>query len=179
MTAEVTPHHLMLDDHEAVERGPLLKVNPPLRSEEDIKALREGLRDGTIDVIGTDHAPHPAETKTVSWDEASFGMTGIETALPVVAEVLTDVKSGHVDWHRLVQVMSSMPATICGIDDIAGQAIEVGAHANLCIVESGGPWVIELNQQLSKSSNSPFAGFPIRHRVVGTVNAGRVTRSIR
>jgi len=176
VTAEVTPHHLTLTDQEAVERGPLLKVNPPLRSEDDVVALREGLRDGTIDAVGTDHAPHPREAKSRPWPQASFGMTAIETALPIVAEVLTDPSTGDVDWRRLIEVMSSAPAAIGGLADRTG-AVRPGATADFCVVESGGRWSVDASSQLSRSRNTPFDGRQFSHRVVLSVVSGRVTYS--
>ncbi|MDR5700926.1 dihydroorotase [Agromyces aerolatus] len=172
VTAEVTPHHLTLFDTDAAERGPALKVNPPLRSAEDVRALRAALLDGTIDVIGTDHAPHPAETKAGSWADAAFGMTAIETALPVVAEVLT--VGGRTDWTRLVEVMSARPAQITGL---AENSVEIGAAADFTVIEDAPGGRIDLDTHLSRSANSPFSGFPATHRVALTVLDGRVTYS--
>jgi dihydroorotase len=178
VTAEVTPHHLALTDDDAVERGPALKVNPPLRSRDDVLALREALRDGTIDIVGTDHAPHPRATKELPWPKAAFGMTAIETALPVVAEVLADSQSGAVDWERLVEVMSTAPARIGGIPSPGGGRLAVGSAADFCVVEAGGPWPIEAARMLSASANTPFDQLPVRHRVVLTVLGGRVTHAV-
>ena len=173
VSAEVTPHHLVLTDDDAVARGPALKVNPPLRSRDDVRALREAVRDGTIDAIGTDHAPHPREAKTRPWGSAAFGLTAIETALPIVAEVLRG--PGGVDWPRLVEVMSSTPARL---GDLAPPRLEVGAAADFCVVEEGGPWRVRAEEQFSRSRNTPFDGRTMAHRVVCTVLAGRVTHSI-
>ncbi|PJJ63598.1 dihydroorotase [Compostimonas suwonensis] len=174
VTAEVTPHHLMLTDEDAVARGPALKVNPPLRSRDDVLAMREALRDGTIDAIGTDHAPHPAAAKERPWQTAASGLTTIETALPVVASVLTDARTGAVDWAHLTRVMSVTPARIGGLTH-AGTEWEPGAAANFCVVEEGGPWQFDASQMLSRSTNMPFDGLAVRHRVVATVLGGRVT----
>lgn len=172
VTAEVTPHHLALFDLDAAERGPELKVNPPLRSDQDVRALRAAVLDGTIDAIGTDHAPHPSASKAGTWAAAAFGMTAIETALPVVAEVLT--VGGRTDWRRLVEVMSSRPAEIGGLDR---PALEVGAPADLCVVERVRGSAIDIEEHRSRSRNSPFDGFPADVRVVQTMVAGRVTAS--
>jgi len=173
VTAEVTPHHLMLTDTDAVRRGPLLKVNPPLRTDEDVTALREALRDGTIDAVGTDHAPHPTESKRRGWIDGAFGMTAIETALPIVADVVTDPHTGIVDWERLVHVMSTVPARIGSLR--RASRVEIGEPADLCIVETGGPWTVSAETMLSKSVNTPFDGLTIRHRVIKTMLSGRVT----
>ncbi|MER7006938.1 dihydroorotase [Dactylosporangium sp. NPDC000555] len=173
VSAEVAPHHLLLTDEDAVRRGPALKVNPPLRSRDDVEALREAVRDGTIDAIGTDHAPHPAEAKSRPWETAAFGLTAIETALPIVAEVL---RTPHgVDWPRLVEVMSATPARHGGV---AAPRIEVGADADFCVVEEGGPWQVRADEHHSRSRNTPFDGLAVGHRVICTVLAGRVTHSV-
>lgn len=172
VTAEVTPHHLALSDDDAVAHGAALKVNPPLRSPEDVAALREALIDGTIDAVATDHAPHPAATKSKPWPEAAFGMTALETALPVVAEVLTT--QGRTSWDRLAEAMSTAPARIGGL---SRATIAVGSPADLCIVEAGAPYEISLSDHHSRSSNSPFAGYTVRHRVILTMLAGRITHS--
>jgi dihydroorotase len=174
VTAEVTPHHLVLTDDDAARRGPALKVNPPLRSPDDVAALREALRDGTIDAVGTDHAPHPAAAKGRPWPEAAFGMTAIETALPVVADVLTDA-GGDVRWDRLIEAMSTAPARIGGLEPRWGAELKIGDSADLCVVEVGGPWPVRVANHLSGSENSPFDGLPVRFRVVTTVLGGRVT----
>jgi dihydroorotase len=174
VTAEVTPHHLMLTDDDAARRGPALKVNPPLRSPDDVAALREALRDGTIDAVGTDHAPHPAAAKGRAWPEAAFGMTAIETALQVVADVLTDA-DGDVRWDRLIEAMSTAPARIGGLGPRWGAELKIGDSADLCVVEVGGPWPVRVANHLSASENSPFDGLSARFRVVTTVLGGRVT----
>lgn len=172
VTAEVTPHHLALSDYDAVVRGPALKVNPPLRSPEDVEALREALADGTIDVVATDHAPHPAATKSKPWPEAAFGMTALETALPVVAEVLT--VQGRTSWDRLVEAMTAAPARIGGL---TRAPIAVGSPADLCVVETGALYEISVSDHHSRSNNSPFAGYTVRHRVTMTMLDGRITHS--
>ncbi|MCU1440279.1 MAG: pyrC2 [Rhodoglobus sp.] len=172
VTAEVTPHHLALSDEDAVKRGPALKVNPPLRSLGDVSALREALADGTIDVVATDHAPHPEATKSKSWRDAAFGMTAIETALPVVAEVLTT--AGRTSWSRVAEVMSVAPARIGGL---RRESITVGSSADLCVIESGPEYQLSVDDHHSRSRNSPFAGYSVRHRVILTMLEGRITHS--
>jgi dihydroorotase len=172
VTAEVTPHHLALSDEDAVKRGPALKVNPPLRSPDDVRALREALADGTIDVVATDHAPHPDATKRKPWPDAAFGMTAIETALPVVADVLTT--AGRTSWGRVAEVMSIAPARIGGL---GREPLSVGSSADLCVIESGAPYELAVDVHYSRSGNSPFAGYSVRHRVVMTMLEGRITHS--
>lgn len=175
VTAEVTPHHLSLSDDDAVAAGPALKVNPPLRSPDDIAALRAALVDGTIDVVATDHAPHPAETKSRPWPTAAFGLTAIETALPIVAEVVTGA-AGEVDWVRLARVLGSAPAEIGGIAAIAGRTPDVGGPATFCVVEDAA-WTVDPAAQRSLSRNTPFAGRAMQHRVALTMLEGKVTHA--
>jgi dihydroorotase len=129
VTAEVTPHHLLLTDELARSYDPVFKVNPPLRTEEDVLALRAGLADGTIDIVATDHAPHPGESKECEWQEAAFGMVGLEHALSIVASTM--VASGLMDWSALQDRMSTAPARIGGYGD-HGRALEIGAPAHCC-----------------------------------------------
>ncbi|PWB97979.1 dihydroorotase [Salinibacterium hongtaonis] len=173
VTAEVTPHHLAVSDDDALERGPELKVNPPLRAPSDIEALREALRDGTIDVIGTDHAPHPMETKRRPWPEASFGLTALETALPIVAEVLTN--DGVTDWDAVARVMSETPARIGRIDTLAGRPLAVGEPATFCVILPVESWVVDPEQHFSRSRNTPFGGRGMQARVVATMIDGQLT----
>ncbi|WP_207205379.1 dihydroorotase [Microbacterium protaetiae] len=169
VTAEVTPHHLLLTDEDAAERGPSLKVNPPLRSPDDVRALQDALRDGTIDAIGTDHAPHSAPRKAGDWRTAAFGLTALETALPVVAELCTGVDG--VDWARVASVMSHAPARIGGIDDIAGRQVAVGEPATLTLVEPG-PTVVRAKEQVTRSANTPFEGRQFGWRTTLTLIEG-------
>jgi Dihydroorotase and related cyclic amidohydrolases len=175
VTAEVTPHHLVLTNDDGVRVGPALKVNPPLRAPADVSALRVALRDGTIDTIGTDHAPHPDEAKRKPWRDAAFGLTAIETALPIVAEVLTDADTGEVDWDLLTRVMSRKPASIGGIAETAGRPVSIGEPATFCVVENGGPWIVRGREHQSISYNTPFEGRPLTWRVRLTVRDGLVT----
>lgn len=170
ITAEVTPHHLLLTEQLVRSFDPVYKVNPPLRTEDDTIALREALIDGTIDVVGTDHAPHSAEKKDCEWDAAAFGMVGLENAASAVQEVLID--SGRSNWQRFQEVMSSKPAVIAGLHD-HGQ-IRVGAVANLVLVDPTAQRTIE-SKSASKSSNNPFAGKTLPGRVLMTIYRGEFT----
>lgn len=171
VTAEVTPHHLLLTDELARTYDPVYKVNPPLRTEADVLALREALIDGTIDIIATDHAPHPAEAKECEWDAAAFGMVGLETAFSVAQLVLID--SGRSNWQRLAEVMSLNPAKIAA-DLGQGEAIKVGSTANLALVDPAVQREIVAVTE-SKSRNNPFAGMTLPGRVVHTIYRGRPT----
>ena len=155
VTAEVTPHHLLLTDELITGYDPIYKVNPPLRSQEDVLAVREGLADGTIDIVATDHAPHPREDKDCEWSAAAFGMTGLETAFSVV--YTTMVKSGLMTMERLVEAMSTLPAKIGGYMG-QGSGLVLGSPAHLALVDPNDERVIDATKFASKSSNSPFHG---------------------
>ena len=170
VTAEVTPHHLLLTDDLVSNYDSVFKVNPPLRTEKDVIALRNGLADGTIDIVGTDHAPHPTEDKDCEWQSAAFGMVGLETALSVVAKAMIDTKL--MDWAGLVDRMSIAPAKIAGYAR-HGQAIKVGSAANLTIVDTTAKWIVDRNRLASKSKNTPFEGMELPAQVVHTFLNGK------
>jgi len=172
VTAEVTPHHLLLTCDLLEGYDPVYKVNPPLRPEEDVQALRAGLADGTIDAVATDHAPHAAHDKDHAFGEAAFGMLGLETALGVVA--LTMVETGLLDWAGVADRMSVRPAAIGRLAGHGG-AIDAGAAANLTLVDPAAAWTVEPDALASKSRNTPFAGCRLPARVVATVLQGRPT----
>jgi dihydroorotase len=176
VTAEVTPHHLMLTDDLARGYDPVFKVNPPLRSQADVDALREALADGTIDCVATDHAPHALEDKEAEWGAALPGMTGLETALGVVALVM--VESGRLSWRQVAERMSSAPARIGRLSDGPephGRPIAVGEPANLCLVDAAAPWTVDPRKSASRSRNTPFAGRTLPVRVIATFLRGRPT----
>ncbi|MFI7222103.1 dihydroorotase [Nonomuraea angiospora] len=173
VTAEVTPHHLLLTDEQAAAGDTIHKVNPPLRSAADVVALRAALLDGTIDAVATDHAPHPARRKGTGWCDAAFGMLGLETALAVVAEVLGE--GGEPDWSLIADAMSHRPARIGGIDAIAGRPLTPGEPATFTLVDPNANWTVDPTEHQSLSANTPFAHFRFRHRVVATVVESRVT----
>lgn len=174
VTAEVTPHHLLLTDEAVSDRDTRYKVNPPLRTAEDVDALRAALRDGTIDAVATDHAPHTAESKDRDWCHAAFGMTGLETALAVVADVLTG-PDGEPDWALVSEVMSRRPARISGIADEAGRALAPGEPATFTLIDPEAHWTADPAKGQSMARNSPFTGRRFRHRVTATIVAGHVT----
>ena len=153
VTAEVTPHHLLLTDDLVENYDPIYKVNPPLRTEKDVMALREGLAEGVIDIVATDHAPHPSEDKDCEWQAAAFGMVGLETALSVV--IKTMIESKLMSWPDLINRMSTRPAEIAGYKN-QGKQIAEGIEANLVILDPTLSWTVNRNELRSKSKNTPF-----------------------
>ncbi|MBE7188077.1 dihydroorotase [Jatrophihabitans endophyticus] len=172
VTAEVTPHHLLLTCDLLAGYDPVFKVNPPLRPSEDVTALREALADGTIDAVATDHAPHAAHDKDHAFADAAFGMLGLETALGVVAATM--VTTGLLDWAGVADRMSVRPARIGRVHD-QGQPIEVGQAANLTLVDPTGEWTVDPGRLASLSRNTPFAGRSLPASVVATLFRGRLT----
>ncbi|CAB4719143.1 unannotated protein [freshwater metagenome] len=158
VTAEVTPHHLLLTDDLAKSYDPVFKVNPPLRAQSDVMALREGLAEGVIDIVATDHAPHTMETKECEWQEASFGMLGLETALSIVQKTMVD--TGLMSWSQVADRMSTAPARI-GRYLNQGQNLAVGSAANLMVVDPSRVWTVDRDLMASKSRNTPFHGFEL------------------
>ena len=171
VTAEVTPHHLLLTDELVANYDPVFKVNPPLRTEQDVKALRAGLADGTIDIVGTDHAPHPTEDKDCEWQSAAFGMVGLETALSVVVKSMIETKL--MSWSDLVDRMSIAPARIAGYTN-HGREIEVGSPANLAIIDTSLNWIVDRNRLASKSKNTPFQAMSLPASVLHTFFNGKL-----
>jgi len=169
VTAEVTPHHLILTDELARSYDPIYKVNPPLRTQEDVEALRAALADGTIDIVATDHAPHPREDKDCEWASAAFGMVGLETAFAILHTTM--IATGIMDWNRLSEVMSSTPAEIGRYSD-QGEPLRVGATANIALVDPSKSWRVDRDQLFSKSNNTPFHGFTFTGDVVHTIYRG-------
>ena len=168
VTAEVTPHHLLLTDDYVESYDPVYKVNPPLRTEADVHALREGLADGTIDIIATDHAPHPLEAKDCEWSAAAFGMVGLETAFSI--GYMTMVKSGLITLATLVDRMSTRPAEI-GRFAAHGRLAE-GAPANFFLVDLEKEWEVDRAALHSKSRNTPFHAMRLPGQVMKTFHNG-------
>ncbi len=168
VTAEVTPHHLLLTDEKVESYDPVFKVNPPLRTNSDVIALREGLADGTIDIIATDHAPHPNEAKDCEWSAAAFGMVGLETAFSIA--YLTMVQSGLMTLADLVNRMSGAPARI---GRYAGHGeIKVNSPANVVLVDLAATWHVERGHLHSKSKNTPFHGMELPGVIKKTFHNG-------
>lgn len=175
VTAEVTPHHLLLTDESAISFDPIFKVNPPLRTQDDVDALRAALVDGTIDIVATDHAPHPVEDKECEWESAAFGMVGLETAFSIVYSTL--VANGAMTWNRLASVMSIAPANI-GRYANHGHQLEVGKPAHITVVNPEGYVTINRDDLASKSRNTPFHGMNFQGTVVATIFNGRLTHKV-
>ena len=169
VTAEVTPHHLLLTDDYANSYDPIFKVNPPLRTQRDVEALREGLADGTIDIVATDHAPHPAEAKECEWQEAAFGMLGLESALSIVNQTM--VQTGLLNWEGVADRMSRAPSRIAGYENHGGK-IEVGALAHLTVINPTQTYRVDRDLVASRSRNTPFHGMELSGVIQGTFFRG-------
>ena len=172
VTAEVTPHHLLLTQDLVASFDPVYKVNPPLRRAEDVQALRDAVADGTIDAIATDHAPHPREDKDCEWAAAAMGMLGLETALGIVAEAL--VVPGLLDWEGVAERMSVAPAQIAGLAD-QGRSIAPGSPAHVTVWDPNTPTLVAAEALASRSSNSPYLGRQLPGRVRHVFFHGRPT----
>ncbi|HEX5496690.1 MAG TPA: dihydroorotase, partial [Mycobacteriales bacterium] len=169
ITAEVTPHHLTLTDDLAVGYDPVYKVNPPLRTAEDVAALRQGLADGVIDCVATDHAPHALEDKETEWAAARPGMLGLQTALSVVVHAM--VHTGLLDWRGVADRMSVRPARIGQLDGFGAEVAE-GVEANLVLLDPDAAGTVDPAGFASRSRNTPFAGRTLPARVVATFLRG-------
>ncbi|MDV8076851.1 dihydroorotase [Rhodococcus sp. IEGM 1370] len=172
ITAEVTPHHLLLDDSRLETYDAINKVNPPLREKSDVDALRRGLADGVIDCVATDHAPHAEQDKCCEFSIARPGMLGLETALSIVVDTM--VTPGLLDWRGVARVMSERPAAIVGLAD-QGRPIEVGEIANLTLVDANSSWTVSGAKLASVAHNTPFEDMTFSSKVTTTVLRGRIT----
>ncbi|RII43135.1 dihydroorotase [Galactobacter valiniphilus] len=172
VTAEVTPHHLLLTDELVREYDPVYKVNPPLRTAADVEALRAAVADGTIDCIGTDHAPHPTEAKECEWAAAAMGMTGLETALPVVQHALVD--TGLITWEDVARIMSATPATIARMEG-QGRPLAAGEPANVTLVDPSATTVVNPDTHATKGRNSPYRGMSLPGAVSHVFFQGKQT----
>jgi dihydroorotase len=166
VSAEVTPHHFSLTEGELASYDTVFKVNPPLRTAEDVAALREGLADGTVDAIATDHAPHPPEAKQVAFCDAAPGMVGLETALALALSEL------DLPIERVLALMSWQPARLAGLAGTHGGPIAPGAPANLCAIDTARRWVVDPAALASRSHNTPFAGRSLTGKARHTIYAG-------
>jgi len=172
VTAEVTPHHLLLTDELARGYDAHFKVNPPLRREEDVQAVREGLADGTIDIVATDHAPHPAEAKACEWPAAANGMVGLESALRVVQLAMVD--TGLLDWPDIARVMSRTPARI-GRLARHGTPLAPGEAASLTLYDPAPTRTFSKSDLRGRSVNSPYLGRELPGEVRWTLHGGIAT----
>ncbi|RKQ94438.1 dihydroorotase [Mycolicibacterium mucogenicum 261Sha1.1M5] len=177
VTAEVTPHHLILTEDLARSYDARYKVNPPLRREEDVHALRQAVADGLIDIVATDHAPHPVEAKECEWDSAAFGMVGLESAFPIA--LLSLIQPGHASWAELEALLSQKPAEIgrlaVGADGEHPSALDIGQPADIVLVDPEGVSVFDTARLHGLSTNSPFLGMELPGRVAHTIRQGYLT----
>lgn len=171
VTAEVTPHHLLLTDESAENYDAHFKVNPPLRTQEDVLALRAAVADGTIDIVATDHAPHPVESKDCEWDHAAFGMVGLESALPIVNTTL--VKTGLISWGDVARILSQTPALIGSLT--GERSLSVGEVADIALFNPTVSRVWSTDDVVSRSKNTPFTGIELFGAVEHTIRHGYLT----
>jgi dihydroorotase len=172
VTAEATPHHLVLTEDLVRSYDPIYKVNPPLRTAADVEALRAGLADGTIDAVATDHAPHPDEDKDCEWAAAAMGMLGLETALPIVQQVM--VEDGLMDWAAVADRMSTRPARIGRVDG-HGRGLVVDAPANVVLYDPTAAWTVDRDTLASRSRNTPYRERHLPGSVIATFLRGKAT----
>ena len=172
ISAEVTPHHLLLTDARLTTYDPVNKVNPPLRTSHDVAALRQALAEGVIDCVATDHAPHAVQDKDCEWDAARPGMLGLQTALSVLVEAM--VRPGLLDWRGVARVLSERPADIAGLPD-QGRPIEVGEPANLVLIDPDATWTVRGAELASVAANTPYEGMTLPAKVTTTILRGRIT----
>lgn len=173
VTAEVCPHHLLLTDEACGGYDPNYKINPPLRSQVELQACLEGVRDGTIDCLVSDHAPHINSEKELGFQDAPFGVIGLETSLPLFIKVL--IEPQVLDWPRLVAAMSTRPARLLGV---AGGTLKVGSPADVTLIDPETEWTVDVESMRSKGRNSPFDGWSVRGRAVLTMVDGEVRHQL-
>ena len=172
VTCEVTPHHLALTEQAVAEFNADAKMNPPLRTEQDRMSLIEGVKDGTIDCIATDHAPHTEWEKDADFDSAPFGVVGLETALGVCATTL--VKPGLLSWSQLIEKLATNPSRIAGV---GGRGLVKGTPANLTLIDPEATWTVDPNTFVSKGRNTPFTGWPLTGQVAKVIRKGVVANA--
>jgi dihydroorotase len=175
VTAEASPHHLLLTDEACATHGTLAKMNPPLRTRGDIDEIKRGIADGTITVLATDHAPHPMERKALPFAQAPFGIVGLDCALPLYARALVD--DGVIDWPRLVAMMTIEPARLLGLEESGRGRLAVGGEADVTVIDPDEEWVIDPSAFASEGRNCPFAGWKVKGRATTVVVAGSLMRS--
>lgn len=172
VTAEASPHHLHLTHEVCDQYNTMGKVNPPLREKSDVDALRKGVADGTITVLATDHAPHGVDEKALPFEEAPFGLIGLESALSLYAEAL--VETGAISWKRLVTLMTVEPAKLCGLDSMGLGMLKVGGPADVSVIDPEMKWTLSRSELRGRSVNTPFLNRKLKGRTIATIVAGRV-----
>jgi dihydroorotase len=176
ITGEASPHHLTLTDDSCAALDTNSKMNPPLREESDVAALRQGVADGVVTVLGTDHAPHSLDEKHDDFQHAPFGILGLETALPLYAEAL--VRSGAIDWPRLIALLTINPARLCGLDTRGLGILKTGGPGDITVIDPDHQWRYDVAQSASKSRNSPFNGWLLTGASILTIAGGTVRASL-
>ncbi|MDP7029019.1 MAG: dihydroorotase [Phycisphaerales bacterium] len=171
-TGEASPHHLLLTEAACDGWNTMAKVNPPLRTDADVAAIKEGIAEGTITVLATDHAPHPAHAKQTDFASAAFGMVGLECALPLYREALID--DGVLDWPAMLAMMTSEPAAIAGLHHLGLGRLEVAGPADVTVIDPEAAWTIQADRFHSRGRNCPFEGRSARGRAIATLVAGRM-----
>jgi dihydroorotase len=172
VTAEAAPHHLLLTDESCRGYDTNFKMNPPLRTAADVAAVIEGVKDGTLECLATDHAPHRAEEKELEFAYAPFGVIGIECALPLYAKAL--VEPGHVSWLKLIDLMSTKPAAIAKLER---GTLRAGAAADVTVIDPNQQWTIEVPKFRGKSRNCPFDGWSVKGKAIATIVDGQIKYS--
>jgi dihydroorotase len=168
----VSPHHLLLTDEACDGYNTQAKMNPPLRSARDIADLKRAVADGTIDVLATDHAPHTTAEKSRDFASAPFGIIGLDCALALYAKAL--VEDGVIGWPRLIELLTSRPAQLCGLDAKGLGTLREGGEADITVIDPALAWTIDANTFASRSRNCPFHGWKVRGRATMTIIGGRV-----
>jgi len=170
ISGEASPHHLLLTDEACNTIGPMAKMNPPLRQQQDIDAIKHGIVDGTISILATDHAPHPMHTKEIAFEEASFGIVGLDCALALYAKAL--IEDGTLDWPQMLAMMTCNPAKLISRQDL-GQ-LRVGDKADITIIDPKFLWTIDASSFASTARNCPFDGWDVNSKVLATIYDGKV-----
>ncbi|MCE2885152.1 MAG: dihydroorotase [Planctomycetaceae bacterium] len=171
VSGEVSPHHLLLTDDACDGYDTQAKMNPPLRTKQDIAQLKEAVADGTIDVLATDHAPHTAAEKARDFASAPFGIIGLDCALPLYAKALVD--DGVIGWPRMIELLTRTPAELCGLRGDGIGALDVGSKADVTVIDPNHEWTIRADEFASKSRNCPFDGWTVRGRAMYAMISGR------
>lgn len=175
VTGEVSPHHLLLTDQACEQLGPMAKMNPPLRTRDDIAALKRGVAEGVISILATDHAPHPMASKQVDFRDASFGIIGVDCALALYVQAL--IAENVVDWPQLIAMMTINPARLIGLDAQGLGMLAANGPADLTVIDPTHHWTIDVNDFASTARNCPFNGWPVRGRSVATIVGGEIKHS--
>jgi dihydroorotase len=168
ISGEASPHHLLLTDEACRDLGTMAKMNPPLREQQDINALKEGIADGTITILATDHAPHPMQTKECSFADASFGIVGLDCALPLYAKAL--IEDGVINWSQLLAMMTTNPASLINRPDLG--ILKEGGIADITIIDPSLPWTINPSDFSSTGRNCPFLGWNVQGKAIATIYRG-------